>query len=67
MLDLPDYENWTSWMVCVYDDQQKMVGVVPFDRAVPAVAYRDLPAKQGAARWTSAFLWPNHHPSTEWH
>src|SRR5215212_1809888 len=66
MLDLPDYENWTSWMVCVYDDQHRMVGVVPFDRAVPALANRDLPARRGAAPWTkSAFLWPSHHPSTE--
>ena len=57
MLDLPDYENWTSWSVCVYDHQQRMVGIVPFDRAVPALANRDLPARRGTAPWTtSAFL-----------
>src|SRR5688500_18970309 len=30
MCELPDYEDWASWVVCVYDDEQRMIATVPF-------------------------------------
>ena len=61
--ELPDYDGWASWVVCVYDDEHRMIGTVPFDRALPALA-NGTATKNGAIPWE--LLLPRHHPSIRW-
>ena len=63
MRELSDYEEWSSWTVCVYDIDQRMIGTVPFDRALPALA--NGPAIDGAMSWPTCFRLPNPHRSTK--
>jgi len=64
MRELPDYEDWASWVVCVYDDEQRMIATVPFDRAVPASVNSSAAETEEAFLWKS---WPPHHPSIRSH
>jgi hypothetical protein len=36
MHSVPDYEDWESWVVCVYDGEDRMVGTVPFRKPIQA-------------------------------
>ena len=64
MRELPDYEDWASWLVCVYNDEQRMIATVPFDRAIPASANPVAAQREEAILWKT---WPRHHPSTRSH
>jgi hypothetical protein len=41
MHSVPDYEDWGSWLVCVYDEQDRMIGTVPFRIPAQAAGRRD--------------------------
>jgi hypothetical protein len=67
MGELPDYEDWASWVVGVYNDEQRMIATVPFDRAMPASANVEAAKREEAILWTTCLPWPRHHPSTRRH
>ena len=35
MHSVPDYEDWESWLVCVYDEHDRLVGTVGFRNPAP--------------------------------
>jgi hypothetical protein len=41
MHSVPDYEDWGAWVVCVYDEHDRMVGTVPFRKLAQAAADRE--------------------------
>jgi hypothetical protein len=41
MHSVPDYEDWGSWLVCVYDEQDRMIGTVPFRNPAQAAGYHE--------------------------
>jgi hypothetical protein len=59
MRELPDYGDWASWVVC-HDDEHRMIGTVPFDRAVPSLANRPA-AIDGLQPWELRLT--SHHTS----
>ena len=67
MRELPDYQDWASWLVCVYNDEQRMIATVPFDRAIPASANPVVAQREEAILWKTCPPWPRHHPSTRSH
>jgi hypothetical protein len=41
MHSVPDYEDWESWLVCVYDEHDRLVGTVGFRNPVPVERQRE--------------------------
>jgi hypothetical protein len=64
--ELPEYDQWGSWVVCVYDNEQCMIGTVPFDRALPALAHAEVALRE-AFSWMIDPCWPSPHPNTRSH
>ena len=64
--ELPEYDQWGSWVVCVYDNEHRMIGTVPFDMALPALANVQAALRE-AFSWTIDPCWPSPHPDTSSH
>ena len=64
--ELPEYDQWGSWLVCVHDDEHRMIGTVPFDRALPALANAEAALRE-AFSWTTDPCWPIPHRSIRSH
>ncbi|HEX2725822.1 MAG TPA: hypothetical protein VHN20_08390 [Beijerinckiaceae bacterium] len=66
MHSVPDYDDWESWIVCVYDAYDQMVGTVPFRDAPRVGALREItdaaeasPAAAGPVASSSARTYPS--------